>query len=333
MNSSFKVGQHLISRNSKPFLVAEIGLNHNNDEEIGIRTIQAAKKAGADAVKFQSYITDEFIDSHNSDVKFLYDIFKQYELSELLHRKFQQVAHNEGLIFFSTPLCESSVDLLVSLDVPIIKIASGDIVNYSLLKRVISTNKPIFISSGAADLHEVTRAMHLLLENNVNDVCLMHCVSLYPTPLEKLNLKIISTYKELYNCPIGFSDHSAGSIASVISVSLGASVIEKHFTLDKNLPGPDHSISVDPHEMSKLSREIHETFQALGDKIKISHPEEISGRFYGRRSTYFKKNKFLALRPAIHLKDKAVLDSWEIEKIQNKSMVKGEGPVRLNDID
>jgi len=100
MNSSFKVGQHLISRNSKPFLVAEIGLNHNNDEEIGIRTIQAAKKAGADAVKFQSYITDEFIDSHNSDVKFLYDIFKQYELSELLHRKFQQVAHNEGLIFF-----------------------------------------------------------------------------------------------------------------------------------------------------------------------------------------------------------------------------------------
>lgn len=333
MNSSFIVDKYTISRSSKPFLVAEIGLNHNNNEEIGKRTIEAAKKSGAQAVKFQSYITEEFIDSGNHDVKFLFDIFKEYELSETMHRKFQKTAEELGMVFFSTPLCDSAVDLLESLHVPLYKVASGDIVNYSLIKKIISTKKPIFISSGAADLHEVTRTMQLLNDEHEKNVCLMHCVSLYPTPIEKLNLRTISIFKELYECPVGFSDHSAGSIASVIAVSLGATVIEKHFTLDKALPGPDHTISVNPNEMLTLSKEIYETYLALGEKVKKPHPEEVHGRFYGRRSTYFKNNRLLPLRPAIHLKDQAVLDSWEIEKIQNKNMSKNEGPVRLTHID
>lgn len=333
MNSTFTVENYTISRSSMPFLVAEIGLNHNNDLEIGQRTIEAAKKAGVNAVKFQSYITEEFIDSSNPEVKFLFDIFKEYELSESMHRKFQQTAKDLGLIFFSTPLCDSSVDMLESLGVSLYKIASGDIVNYSLLKKVVSTKKPIFISSGAADLHEVARAMNLLHDEQARNICLMHCVSLYPTPLDKLNLRTISTYRELYDCPIGFSDHSSGSIASVVSVSLGATVIEKHFTLDKSLTGPDHTISVNPEELKRLRNEIDEAYNSLGDKKKIPHPEEVSGRFYGRRSAYFRENRILPLRPALHLKDQTVIDSWEIEKIQNKNMSRNEGPVRLNHID
>jgi N,N'-diacetyllegionaminate synthase len=330
MNSSFIIENHTISRNSPPFLVAEIGLNHNNNEEIGKKTIQEAKKAGVHAVKFQSYITEEFIDPKNSEAKFLFDIFKQYELSESLHKKFQQTAADEGLVFFSTPLCESSVDLLVSLKVPVLKIASGDIVNFSLIKKCNSTGLPIFLSTGAADFFEVTRAIDFLKNNHTKNLCLMHCVSLYPTPLNKLNLNVISTYKNLYDIPIGFSDHSAGITAGIVSVSLGATVIEKHFTLDKTLPGPDHTISINPEEMNYFSAELQYAYTTLGESNKFAQPEEINGRYYGRRSTYSSDHKILALRPALHIKDDSILDSWEIEKILEKNINFSDGPIRLN---
>jgi N,N'-diacetyllegionaminate synthase len=332
MNSSFLVETHTISRTSKPFLVAEIGLNHNNEEEIGKRTIQAAKQSGVHAVKFQSYITEEFIDPKSSESKFLFDIFKQYELSENLHRKFQKTAQDEGLVFFSTPLCESAVDLLVSLKVPVLKIASGDVVNYPLLKKAISTKLPIFLSTGAADFFEVTRAIDLLDQNALQNLCVMHCISMYPTPPNKLNLNIISTLKNLYPIPIGFSDHSAGSIAAVISVGLGATVIEKHFTLDKSLPGPDHTISVNPEEMLKLSEEISLGFEMLGESNKKAHPEEVQGRFYGRRSTYSSEGKIFTLRPALHIQDSSILDSWDAYKINDKNKSYPNGPVRLMNI-
>ncbi len=332
MNSSFNIENHTISRNSPPFLVAEIGLNHNNNEEIGKKTIQAAKKAGVHAVKFQSYITEEFIDPKNSEAKFLFDIFKQYELSESLHKKFQQTAIDEGLVFFSTPLCESSVDLLVSLKVPVLKIASGDIVNFSLIKKCNSTGLPIFLSTGAADFFEVTRAIDFLKNNLTKNLCLMHCVSLYPTPLNKLNLNIITTYRNLYEFPIGFSDHSAGITAGTVSVSLGATVIEKHFTLDKTLPGPDHTISVNPEEMSHFSSELQNAYITLGQSDKFPQTEEINGRFYGRRSSYSYNHNTLALRPALHIKDSSILDSWEIERILEKNINFSDGPIRLNSI-
>lgn len=134
-----------------PIVVAEIGLNHNNDEEIGKKTIAAAKKAGAQAVKFQSYVTEEFIDVHNPEAKVLVDIFKKYELSETMHKKFQKTAEEEGLIFFSTPLCISSLNLLIGLKVPLIKIASGDVTNKTLLLETAKSKLPVILSSGAAD--------------------------------------------------------------------------------------------------------------------------------------------------------------------------------------
>lgn len=306
----FSLDNHFISPNTQPFLVAEIGLNHNNDLEIGKQTISAAKKAGASAVKFQSYITEEFIDPNNAEAKFLFDIFKTYELSEKAHSVFQKTAQEEGLVFFSTPLCESSVDLLVSLQVPVIKIASGDIVNKQLLKKTAKTGLPVFLSSGAAEFFEVIRGVDFLLAEGVSKLCLMHCISMYPTPVENINLKTISLYKEMFPCPIGFSDHSAGSLASAIAIGMDACVIEKHFTLDKNLPGPDHGISLDPKDFSEVAETSRKAFLMKGGKIKEPTESERNGRFFGRRSMYNQNGKPIALRPAMHLKDKRYSDSW-----------------------
>ncbi len=323
-----------ISQNHKPFLVAEIGLNHNNDLDVGKRTIAAAKKAGVDAVKFQSYITEEFIDPRSSDAKFLFDIFKQYELSEYFHREFQKTAHEEGLVFFSTPLCVSSVDLLVQLKVPVLKIASGDIVNSELLEKVATTGLPLFVSSGAADLHEVTRAIDFLESKKVSEICLMHCVSLYPTPPENLNLKTIQLFSSMYNFPIGFSDHSAGTLGAAIAIGYEACVIEKHFTLDKKLPGPDHTISVNPEEMKLLVDNCNLAFQMKGEKTKKVTDAEFNGRFFGRRSLYLheQKAKPIAMRPAVHIKDDYSVDAWShlTFKVRDFNKVKPGEPIRLD---
>ncbi|MBM9578385.1 N-acetylneuraminate synthase family protein [Leptospira sp. 201903070] len=306
--------QTTVGNEHPPVIVAEIGLNHNNDEEIGKRTISAAKKAGVQAVKFQSYVTEEFIDVNNPDAKILVDIFKKYELSETMHRKFQEAAQDEGLIFFSTPLCVSSLQLLVSLGVPAIKIASGDVTNKTLLRETAKTKLPVILSSGAADFFEVNRAISFLEEEGTNQLCLLHCVSLYPTPPEKANLRIIETFQNLYTFPIGFSDHTAGSVAATSAVALGAAMIEKHFTLDKNLDGPDHGISADPKELKELCDASLLAWKMRGNGEKKPWKEEVGGRFFGRRALYADKNENpIALRPDLTQRSGGYLDSWEIE--------------------
>lgn len=323
----FKIGTKTLTRKSEPYLVAEIGLNHNADLEIGKRTIAKAKESGAHAVKFQTYRTEEFIDNSNPDVKFLFDIFKTYELNETKHREFQKTALDLGLDFFSTPLCESAVDLLCGLNVPVLKIASGDIVNLPLLKKSIQSRKPLIVSTGAALPEEVTRALSLF-QNHQTEVCLLHCVSMYPTPLNKVNLQSIPFYLDTTDYVVGFSDHSDGTLASSVAVGLGAVVFEKHFTLDRNLEGPDHGISMDPSMFAKLAEDLKQSFEMTGMYGKNTHPEETGGWFYGRRSLYRKGNSVLSLRPALHTKDKNVLDSWEIERVGDPSLLQ-EGPIRL----
>ncbi|AKP25683.1 conserved hypothetical protein [Leptospira interrogans serovar Manilae] len=298
-----------------PIVVAEIGLNHNNDEEIGKKTIAAAKKAGAQAVKFQSYVTEEFIDVHNPEAKVLVDIFKKYELSETMHKKFQKTAEEEGLIFFSTPLCISSLNLLIGLKVPLIKIASGDVTNKTLLLETAKSKLPVILSSGAADFFELNRAISFLEKAGTDKLCLLHCVSIYPTPPEKANLKVLETFKNLYTFPVGFSDHTTGNIAASVAVSLGACMIEKHFTLDKNLDGPDHVISANPEELKNVCESAFTSWKMKGNGEKKPWPEEINGRFFGRRSLYADpKGNPIALRPDLTQKDKKYLDSWETEK-------------------
>jgi len=324
----FRIGKQVLTRNTKPYLIAEIGLNHNNDLEIGKKTIRAAKEAGADAVKFQSYITEDFVDPKNQEAKFLFDIFKEYELSESKHREFQKTATEEGLDFFSTPLDLRSVDLLVSLKVPVLKIASGDIVNYPLLKKAIDTKLPLIVSTGAALPFEVIRALDLFKEENT-EVALLHCVSLYPTPANKANLQTIPYFLETTPYVVGFSDHTDGFLAGSIAVGLGVSIIEKHFTLDKKLPGPDHTISLDPEGMKLLSKNIYDAYSMRGEFGKNTHKEETGGWFYGRRSLYKKESGIVAMRPALHTKDKSILEAWDYKKI-DPSSVREEGPIRFD---
>ncbi|EMY79700.1 NeuB family protein [Leptospira weilii serovar Ranarum str. ICFT] len=298
-----------------PIVVAEIGLNHNNDEEIGKKTIAAAKKAGARAVKFQSYVTEEFIDVHNPDAKILVDIFKKYELSETMHKKFQKTAEEEGLVFFSTPLCIRSLNFLVSLKVPAVKIASGDVTNKTLLLETAKSKLPVILSSGAADFFEVNRAISFLEKEGTDKLCLLHCVSLYPTPPEKANLKVVETFKNLYSFPVGFSDHTAGNVAASVAVALGACMIEKHFTLDQTLDGPDHIISANPEELKAVCESALNAWKMTGNGEKKPWPEEVSGRFFGRRSLYAdSKGAPISLRPDLTQKDGRFLDAWEIEK-------------------
>ncbi|PJZ70052.1 N-acetyl neuraminic (sialic) acid synthetase [Leptospira perolatii] len=306
-----------IGVDSPPFLIAEIGLNHNGDEEIGKRTIQAAKRAGANAVKFQSYITEEFIDTNNPKAKVLIEIFKKYELSERMHRFFQKTAEDEGLFFFSTPLCSSSVDLLKSIGVGALKIASGDIVNRSLIEKCASTGLPLFLSTGAAEGFEVVRALEFLQYLGVKDLALFHCVSLYPTLPEKANLRTISYYQKIFPGPLGFSDHTSGAMAGGLAIALGASVLEKHFTLDKNLDGPDHGISVNPEEFKTYSENAKIAYKMRGESEKIVQPEEASGRFFGRRSLYAGKDgASIALRPDLSQEDPSFLDSWKTQEAE-----------------
>jgi sialic acid synthase SpsE len=318
---SFFVKNKKIHSSEKTYIVAEIGLNHNNDLEIGKRTIEAAKNSGVDAVKFQTYKTENFIDEKNTECKFLFDIFKKYELSEKFHIEFQKTAHDLGLDFFSTPLDVISVDFLNSLNVPVFKIASGDIVNSELLEAVSRTKKPIFLSTGAAELFEITRALEFLHSNSVEELALFYCVSLYPTPIQELNLKTISLFREIFKGPLGFSDHSAGHLATSLSMAFDVSIIEKHFTLDKSLDGPDHTISLDPKEMSELVQNVEIAKQMVGFPRKRPSKQEREGRFFGRRSLYInEQNRPISLRPAIHLKDSSYFDSWEFIKWKNKTV-------------
>jgi sialic acid synthase SpsE len=313
----------IISRQDPPFLIAEIGLNHNNDLELGKKTIQAAAKSGAQAVKFQTYQVDQFISKSNPDAKFLYDIFAKYQLSEESHRVFQKTAEDLGLIFFSTPLDLESVDFLVQLGVPALKVASGDLVNSELLDSIASAKLPIFLSTGASSLSEVIRALEFLKDRDVESLCLMHCVSLYPTPPENVQVSTIQLYKDFTDGPLGFSDHSQGTLASALAVAMEASVIEKHFTLDKNLDGPDHSISLNPEEFQRLADDIRTAYLMRGEKKKVLTKEEEKGHFWGRRSLYIDTDgKVRSLRPAIHLRDSQCLEAWEYIHLEESEKVR-----------
>ncbi|MDH5718098.1 MAG: N-acetylneuraminate synthase family protein [Spirochaetia bacterium] len=300
-----------ISKNALPYLTAEIGLNHNNDIELGKKLISEAKKNGADGVKFQSYSTDLFIDSANNEVKFLYNIFKAYELDYKSHEILKQTANDEGIDFFSTPLSIDWIEPLLKLQIPFYKIASGDINNFQLISKVIQTQKPLILSTGSASISEIEKIAEYLKINMIKDCIFLHCVSIYPTPFEKLNLINISYLEKKLKALIGFSDHSIGEDAAFAAVSSGAVLIEKHFTIDNNLPGPDQKLSATPEILKKIREKINKAYYMKGEKKQNALSEELKSDFFGKRSLYEKNGQFIALRPRVpHLPK----DSDYIEK-------------------
>lgn len=246
------------------YIIAEIGINHNGDIKLAAQMIEVAAESGADAVKFQVYKTELFI----SRASPYFDILKKCELSDNDVLMLSNKAKNTGITFLATPFDERSVDLLVAADIVAFKIASGDITHIPLIKHIAKYDKPVLISTGAATLAEVNDAMACLLERKNLPVAILHCVSHYPVNPKETNLRVLETLRRLYHVPIGYSDHTIGTLIPTVAVACGANIIEKHFTLDKEMEGPDHKSSCDPIDLKKMVKDIRIVEQSMGREEK-----------------------------------------------------------------
>jgi sialic acid synthase SpsE len=267
-----------------PFVIAEIGMNHNGDIELGKEMVRAAAEAGADAVKFQSFRTERFLSERVS----ARDEYAKYELTPEDHEILQAEAHEQNLTFLSTPFDTESVNLLNELGVTCFKVASSDLTNYPFLEYIAEKGKPMILSTGYSTLSEVAKAVETVLDAGNEDLMILHCVSTYPTPPEEMNLGAIRTLDETFGFPVGLSDHTKGSpVAPITATAFGASVIEKHFTTDNSLPGFDHEISENPGTFQRMVDRIQTTHEALGTGRKEPRESELENRTAARRSLFW----------------------------------------------
>lgn len=296
----FRIGKKYIGDNEPCFIIAEAGINHNGSLNIAKKMILAAKRSGADAVKFQTFKAKEFINdpketySYKSQGKTVTEsmlgMFKRYELSKKDFGAISSYCKKIGIIFFSTPQNISDLEILLDIGVPAIKVGSDDLTNIPLLESYAKKNLPIIISTGMSYLEEIKDAVKTIKKYN-DKLAILHCISSYPARCEELNLSRISTLKaEFPDAIIGFSDHSAGITASICSVMLGAKIIEKHFTLDKFMRGPDHRFSMDPLELMSLVNGIRAMEKAIGVNEIYPSKNEMRMRKLCRRSLVAAKN-------------------------------------------
>lgn len=293
-----KIGHKKIGENHPVFIIAELGINHNGKVEIAEKMILAAKKAGADAVKIQSFVTEDFI----GDKKLMYSyksrgkkvtesqhkMFKRNELSKADQKKLFGFAKKIGIILFSTPQDNSfkMVDYLCSraINMPAIKVGSDDLTNLPMLVYYAQKKKPLIISTGMASLDEVKDAVATIKKQGNNKLIILKCTSLYPTPPPAANLAQIQTLQKTFNYIIGYSDHTAGSTAAVVATVLGAKVIEKHFTLNKDMAGPDHWFAADPQELALLVKQVREAEAMIGKSKFVLSSQEQKMKSIARRS-------------------------------------------------
>lgn len=273
-------------------IVAEIGVNHDGRIDVAEQLIDQAAVAGADAVKFQTWNTDELVTADAPAAAYQRDatgaatqadLLRSLELGESELRILKQRAERHGLLFFSSPDEESSADLLERIDVPLFKIGSGELTNLRFLRHVAAKGRPMVVSTGMATLAEVGAAVHAIETTGNRSVVLLHCVSSYPSPAADSNLNAIDTLRSAFGCPVGFSDHSTTIETAVAAVAKGAVLVEKHITLDRNRPGPDHRASFDVDQFRELVRAIRTVESALGDGVKIPAPSELPNRALVRK--------------------------------------------------
>ena len=264
------IDQKVVGPGSKVFVMAEIGINHNGNVNQAMKMIDEAAESGADAVKFQSFRVDKLlIPSQNryaqqmGSMESAYQMLRRCELTWEDQEKLKIHAEEKKVLFLSTPFDEETVDFLDSLGVPAFKIASSDITHVPLLRHIAKKGKPIFMSTGMSFLSEVGDALQVLRSSGAKEILLMHCVSAYPTPPQNMNLRSLETLQSHFELPVGLSDHSEGILLPLIAVALGAVVIEKHFTLDKNAPGADHKCSMNPEDLKQLVKALRDVEASL----------------------------------------------------------------------
>lgn len=284
---------------NKTFIIAELSANHNHNLQIAIDSIRAAAEIGVDAVKIQTYTADSLtLDCKNDDFMIKGGLWDGYNLYQLYqeaytpwewHEELFKVAREEGIVLFSTPFDKMAVDLLESLGNPIYKIASFEIMDYELIRYAASKGKPIIMSTGIATEEEIQLAIDACKEMGNEDITLLKCTSQYPAKIEDANLLQIPAMRNKFNVNTGLSDHSTGSLLSVMSVALGGTVVEKHFILDRKLGGPDSAFSLDKTEFSELVKHIRQAEKALGSDSLETSPQKIKGREFSR-SLYVSKD-------------------------------------------
>lgn len=311
----------MIEMSKRVFIIAEAGVNHNGDINTAKKLIDIACDAGADAVKFQTFKAENLVTKNavkaeyqkeiiGSDVSQL-EMLKKLEISQSFHKELTEYSKSKGIIFLSSSFDLESMDLLIGLGLDIFKIPSGEITNLPYLRKVGSLGKQIIMSTGMANLDEIKTALDILISSGTNkaNIIILHCNSEYPTPFEDANILAMSTIRDKFDVKVGYSDHTLGIEASIAAVALGAIVIEKHFTLDKGMSGPDHKASLDPKELESMVKAIRNIEKGLGNGIKKVTPSEAKNKSIVRKSIVaskdikkgdiFSKNNIAAKRPGM----------------------------------
>jgi N,N'-diacetyllegionaminate synthase len=300
-SSSFQIAEFIVGNKAPCFIIAEAGVNHNGSLELAKDLVKVASEAGAHAIKFQTFSAEELVTekaekatyqkSAVDDQESQFEMLKKLELSYDDHVELVSYCKEKNILFMSTPFDNKSCDLLDNLGVPCFKIGSGDLTNIPLIRYIAKKNKPIILSTGMASLTEIEKALKAIYEISPSfPVALLHCVSCYPTYPEEVNLLAIKTLSAAFSVPVGFSDHTQGIEIPFASIALGAKIIEKHFTLDKNLPGPDHKSSLDPTELKNLINGIKNIEKSFGHGRKEPCKREMETAKIARRSIVANKD-------------------------------------------
>jgi N,N'-diacetyllegionaminate synthase len=289
-----KIGNRFVGDGHPPYVVAEVGINHNGQLEKAFEMINVSKKAGVDAVKFQTFKAEEFVGDPSQTYTYysqgeqvtesMLEMFKRYEFSKDEWKAIKKKCDEEEILFLSTPQNVSDLELLLELEVPAVKVGSDDFTNLPLLKKYAETRLPIILSCGMSDLGEVYQSLESVGALDGYPTILLLCTSQYPTPPEDVNLKKLETLSNAFrNIPIGFSDHTQGHLASSLAIPFGACFFEKHFTLDNNLPGPDHWFSENPISLKTWVDAIRTSYKMLGSNLVRPTEEEKNMRLLARR--------------------------------------------------
>lgn len=283
----------MIETKTSCFIIAEAGVNHNGDINIAKKLVDAASLAGVNAIKFQTFKTENLVTKNAPKAEYQkgetgvgnqYEMLKKLELTYDEHVVLKKYCTEKGIIFISTPFDFESVDLLEKLDIPLYKISSGDLTNIPLLKYIAKLNKPMIISTGMANLGEVEDAVEAINETGNDKISLLHCTSNYPTNYEDVNINAMITLQNSFKLPIGYSDHTIGIEVTIAAVAMGAKIIEKHFTLDKAMEGPDHKASLDLEELKQMVTSIRNIEKAFGNGIKRCNESEENTKRVARKS-------------------------------------------------
>ncbi len=294
------IENRIISEASPVFIIAEAGVNQNGHLNMARELIEKAAACGADCIKFQTFSAERIATKSAPKAKYQLgttdktesqlDMLKKIELSPEHHMELKKFAEKSNMIFMSTPFNFEDIDLLESINVSAYKIGSGQIVEHPFLRRIAETGKPVLLSTGMSDLDEIAEALKTIREAGNEQVILLQCTTDYPSRIEDANLRVIPAFRSAFNTLTGYSDHTVGEEAAISSVALGARVIEKHFTLDRNLPGPDHSSSITPDELKSLIDKIHRAESSLGSTEKAPTEIEKENAIGVRRSIVASRN-------------------------------------------